>query len=171
MNEIWIPIPGWEGSYEVSDQGRVRSLDRVVMRRNGIPMRRAGALMNPCTAGRTKHQRISLSDSGRRYNAWVHRLVLEAFVGPAPDGMHCCHANDIAEDNRLENLRWDTPRSNREDSVRNGRHHNASKKFCMRGHDITQPENVYFEGVRRHCRPCKLQREKARRARKVGREL
>lgn len=50
----------------------------------------------------------------------VHRLVLEAFVGPCPFGMECCHKNGVRNDNRLSNLRWGTPSSNVQDSIRHG---------------------------------------------------
>lgn len=51
----------------------------------------------------------------------VHQLVLEAFVGPRPDGLVCCHDNDVKTDNRLSNLRYDTQAANCADAVRNGR--------------------------------------------------
>ena len=51
----------------------------------------------------------------------VHHLVLEAFTGPRPVGAVCCHLNDEGDDNRIENLRWDTQRSNYADAVRNQR--------------------------------------------------
>lgn len=49
-----------------------------------------------------------------------HRLVLQAFVGPCPEGMEACHNNGNPADNRLENLRWDTPSSNALDKVKHG---------------------------------------------------
>jgi hypothetical protein len=51
----------------------------------------------------------------------VHRLVLLAFVGPAPNGLLCCHGDDDPANNALTNLRWDTPKSNGQDQVKNGR--------------------------------------------------
>jgi len=57
----------------------------------------------------------------RRRSRLVHHLVLEAFVGPCPDGMECCHLDDDRTNNRLENLRWDTHRSNCADALRNGK--------------------------------------------------
>ncbi len=69
---------------------------------------------------------VSLRANGRRERRFtsvtkkVHHLVLEAFVGPRPEGMVCCHQNDDPADNRLENLRWDTPASNNQDAIRNG---------------------------------------------------
>lgn len=53
-------------------------------------------------------------------NFFVHRLILMTFVGPAPDGMQCCHNDGNAENNRLDNLRWDTPLANSADSIRHG---------------------------------------------------
>ncbi len=63
-----------------------------------------------------KYRAISVNGNVRQ----VHRLVLEAFVGPCPPGQQCRHLNDIPSDNRLENLRWGTPKENGEDRVRNG---------------------------------------------------
>jgi hypothetical protein len=76
---------------------------------------------------------VPLYTGERRSPVWrfLHRLVLEAFVGPCPPGCVGCHANDDPSDNRLENLRWDTHKANSADAVRNGRyrtgpaHHNS----------------------------------------------
>ena len=53
----------------------------------------------------------------------VHRLVLEVFVGPCPAGMECCHSDGNATNNALDNLRWDTKRSNIDDRTKHGKHH------------------------------------------------
>jgi hypothetical protein len=66
----------------------------------------------------TKKGYLQVPVCGRKY--YVHRLVLLAFVGPCPAGMQCCHENDKHDDNRLENLRWDTPKANSRDAKRNG---------------------------------------------------
>lgn len=50
----------------------------------------------------------------------IHRLVLETFIGPCPDGMECCHNNGDPVDNRLGNLRWDTHFNNVQDSIKHG---------------------------------------------------
>jgi hypothetical protein len=97
---------------------------------------------------------VSLSGGGKQLrNCKVHHLVLEAFVGPRPPGAVCCHKNDIPNDNRLENLRWDTPRANVEDKMRNG---GGIKTHCKRGHEFT-PENTRWlvnpSGARR-CKEC-----------------
>lgn len=58
----------------------------------------------------------------RNMNRWVmaHRLVLEAFVGPCPEGMECCHWDGVRDNNRLNNLRWDTRKNNAKDRDRHG---------------------------------------------------
>jgi hypothetical protein len=65
---------------------------------------------------------------GKGAAMYVHRIVLEAFVGPCPTGMVACHADDVKADNRLENLRWDTQSANCHDAVRNGNLPRGSQK-------------------------------------------
>jgi hypothetical protein len=70
-------------------------------------------------------------------------------------GLEACHLNDVATDNRLDNLRWDTRSANKRDTVRNGLHSQARKTHCKRGHEFTA-ENTYIrpDGART-CRRCK----------------
>jgi hypothetical protein len=73
-------------------------------------------------SGRGGYQSVVLRVSGRVIRRRVHRLVLEAFVGPRPPGLECCHYPDhTSSNNRLRNLRWDTHRENMQDSVADGR--------------------------------------------------
>jgi hypothetical protein len=120
MQEVWKPVPGYEGLYEVSDQGRVRSLDRDVTqtsRRGALyTLRKKGKLLRP---GRMPSGHLSVA-LGRGNSQCVHRLVLLAFVGPAPDKHECCHNNGNPADNRLENLRWGTRSENIKDAIRHG---------------------------------------------------
>lgn len=110
--EQWRPVLGWEGYYVVSNMGRVKSVPRVTEDGWRIP----GRLRQPAMQGRgNPYWQIHLMRGGRGapfYRVAVHRLVLESFVGPCPDGMEACHANGNGFDNRLENLRWDTHRAN-----------------------------------------------------------
>lgn len=149
--ERWLPVVGYEGLYDVSDMGRVWSLDRVL---NDGRHWRGRILKASCNEVRP-HPHVSLHRDGQRLCISVHQLVLEAFVGPCPVGMECCHFNDIHTDNRLTNLRWDTYSANRLDCVRNGKHTNKNKTKCKRGHKFT-PSNtmIMHNGKARMCRKC-----------------
>ena len=123
MLEEWRAVVGFEGSYEVSNLGRVRSLDRMLpwkrTLRTGTVVdclrRHAGRILVP-QAKEAGHLWVQL---GRGEQVYVHHLVLEAFVGPAPAGTVCCHWDDVPAHNNLKNLRWDTRSANVADFVRN----------------------------------------------------
>lgn len=65
---------------------------------------------------------VSLRQNSQIKQKQVHRLVLETFVRPCPEGMECCHNNGVKADNRLENLRWDTKKNNCKDAIKHGVH-------------------------------------------------
>lgn len=122
--ERWIPVVGYEGLYEVSDRGDVRSLKRprkTYLTQHGKELVLTwfeGRVLSP-SADKDGYLKVSLSKNGKSKVFRVHRLVLESFVGACPDGMECCHWNDVPDDNRLENLRWGTSASNGKDKRRN----------------------------------------------------
>lgn len=70
---------------------------------------------------KTGHISIHISKDGKVYNKYLHVLILETFTTRRPEGMFCCHNNGISNDNRLENLRWDTPKANVMDRMKHGR--------------------------------------------------
>jgi hypothetical protein len=157
MTEEWRPVRDFEGYVEVSSLGRVRSLDRVITlekagNRPALTYMHKGRLLKQARHPRG-YMYISFSANGKLLpNAKVHHLVLEAFVGPRPDGAHGCHANDIPDDNRRENLRWDSNAANVADRVKLGKHR---KTHCTRGHEYT-PENSkpIPTAPYRRCREC-----------------
>lgn len=154
MNESWRPVPGFEALYLVSDLGRVRSA-------------RSGRVL---VGDGTRHLRVTLSRAGRTTRLLVHRLVLEAFVGPCPPGMESLHENDIGADNRLANLRWGTRSENELEKVRNGNNPEARKTHCVNGHEFTAANTYKYRGkdgkgrARRMCRTCLRERQAKRRA-------
>lgn len=108
--ENWRPITGFEGSYEVSDLGNVRSLDRSVVNRRGITRIVRGQPIEPSFRGYMRsYKYVALWREKRRVTLYVHRAVLAAFVGlPAP-GQEASHEPDPDPGNcRLDNLRWRT---------------------------------------------------------------
>lgn len=116
--EIWVPVVGYEGLYEVSDLGAVRSLSRRVGTSNGGWRLTPTKELRPCL--RSGYPSVVLFKEGKRKRVAVHRLVLETFVGPCPAGAEACHENGRRDDPRLVNLRWDTRRANQADRVRHG---------------------------------------------------
>jgi hypothetical protein len=94
--EEWRTIADYP-SYEISDHGRIR---RNCIGKGG--------------------QAVCLSNAGTREMLRVHRMVLEAFVGPAPVGCVCAHNDGNPANNELSNLRWDTQKSNLADRIEHG---------------------------------------------------
>ena len=120
--EQWRSVVGWEGFYEVSDHGRVRSVDRVihyVIHGGAATKTLVGQIMKLATHTHGYAQ-VSMRRQGFVQTRLVHALVLEAFVGPAPNGMEGCHDDNDKFNNRLTNLRWDTHKANCEDRTRHG---------------------------------------------------
>lgn len=143
--ELWKPIPGYEGLYEVSNMGRIMSLPK---RGRYAEILRASHVRGYLVVG--------LHKDGRQLTKSVHRLVLEAFVGHCPEGMEACHYNDERTDNRLVNLRWDTRSENRKDNIRNGRNFERKKTHCPRGHPLEVPNltNTLKTRGHRDCKAC-----------------
>lgn len=133
-DEQWRPVVGFEGEYDVSNFGRVRSLTRVhVYQRidqysgNVIDVTRThkGKELRP---GRMKSGHLSVA-LGKGNSRCVHVLVLEAFVGPRPAGMEGLHGDDVPSNNRLDNLRWGTRSDNIKDAIANGNKGVGSRSY------------------------------------------
>lgn len=108
MKEIWKDVVGYEGLYQVSNLGRVRSLDRVV-NITGRGTRKLKGKLRKITLDSKGYPSVSLSsgncvDKGHR----VHRLVCEAFIPNPENKLYVDHINTVRTDNRVENLRWVT---------------------------------------------------------------
>lgn len=108
MEELWQPVYGYEGLYEVSSLGRVRSLDRKIKHvrsKSGYCIRR-GMLLN-LQLDSYGYVVVSMCREGQEKTRKVHRLVAEAFHGPAAgEAVTVDHINNDTLDNRPENLRW-----------------------------------------------------------------
>lgn len=123
--EEWRDIPGYGGVYQASSLGRVRSTV-------GRWSPRLRVLSEAMGGARRNRPQVKMTLSGRARREYVSKLVLLAFVGPAPAGTECCHFNDMPADNRLENLRWDTRAANRADQIRNERQPSGERHWCSK---------------------------------------
>lgn len=154
MTEEWRSVVGYEGLYEVSDQGRVRSLDREVWNPRGFVANRRGVTLRPAP-NHGGYPLVTLYSGGRtRKTIQVHKLVLEAFVAPKPPGTEARHRDGNPENNVPSNLMWSTHSKNIKDQIRHGTHNMGSRTHCKRGHEFT-PENTAQYGHSRVCRTCR----------------
>jgi hypothetical protein len=147
--ECWLPVPGFEGLYEISDRGRVFGL---TSRRCLKPQR--NALGYPV---------IGLWKNNKRVLRHVHTLIAAAFLGPRPfEHAEVRHLDGNPGHCFIENLAYGTRSENQQDRIRHGRHNNLNKTHCPQGHEYT-PENIRIIPSRpraRYCRACKKDRRK-----------
>lgn len=142
MTETWRAIPGYEGHYEASDQGRIRSVKRP----DSLVLRGS-----PHVHG---YRNVHLTVLGRRRTFTVHQLVMLTFVGPRPDGMtDIRHLDGDPGNNRLSNLVYGTRAENIRDAQEHGRMRPRDPERCVHGHPWTD----FYQRPNGHrvCRICK----------------
>lgn len=146
--EEWVDIPGYEQKYQVSNLGRVKTKDYEVECHWGRGFRQIkkfySHILKP-TMGRLHRRytvKLSNSEQVRRTFA-VEQLVALAFIGPRPEGWHTCHNDGSRDNNRLCNLRYDTPAGNNKDKERHGTH----LKGNLTLNDVLMIEDWYDEGM------------------------
>lgn len=152
----WRTVASLFNLYEVSSEGQLRGLERVTV--DGKTLR--PRLLTGRPHAKTGYIHYGVGVDGVRYTVMAHRLVCEAFHGPAPEGKpNALHRNGDPGDNRPANLYWGDQSDNNYDSVFHGVHPNARKTHCPEGHEFS-PENTYTNprGWRK-CRVCILARQ------------
>lgn len=159
----WRPVVGFEDLYEVSNKGGVRRMDRLVPHGTGTRFLRAREIQ-PYTHA-SGHRRVRLYRDGIHHR-YVHRMVLEAFIGACPPDHECCHRDGDPANNNVENLYWGTASDNTQDRVRHGSHNFARKTHCPAGHEYNA-QNTYLRPDRtgRCCRICQRAASQRHRAR------
>ena len=125
--EVWRDIEGYEGLYQISDQGRVKSLERKFIGKIGRERYVKECFLKP-GADRGGYLRVGLCDGEKRKTFKVHRLVCEAFHENPDSKPQVNHINEIKTDNRASNLEWATARENSNFGTRTERLGKAQSK-------------------------------------------
>lgn len=115
MEEIWRDIEGYEGQYQVSNLGRVRSVERQVRKWNGFKTIRESFLKQKL--GKNGYVQVTLCKDGRMKTYLAHRLVAKAFIPNSENKPYIDHINTIKTDNRTDNLRWVTRKENEQNPL------------------------------------------------------
>lgn len=158
----WLPVPDYEGLYEISSHGQAHSL-------------RKNIILKPSYSNTGGYPMVHLYKNGQGEGKYLHQMVMEAFVGPCPEGQEVRHLDGNprncrwAPGNEEEtkaaggNLIYGTKRENQFDQVAHGTHPWASRDCCENDHELTE-DNVWIEYgedgafVARRCKACNRDR-------------
>lgn len=113
MREEWRDVVGYEGAYQVSSRGRVRTLAQVSGNRH-LPTR----ILAPQDL--VRYPKVVLKRGGKPTMRYIHRLVLEAFSGPCPPNYEARHLDGNRLNNCIKNLAWGTRKANQADRIHHG---------------------------------------------------
>ncbi|TFD51976.1 hypothetical protein E3T46_07765 [Cryobacterium sp. Hh11] len=153
--EEWRAVAGYEGTYEVSDQGSLRSLDRSVVYPNGMVKPIAGRTMHP-SVNKYGYLHVSLFKNGIGKTVTMHKLVALTFLEKIhDDATEVCHGDGNRQHNRASNLRWDTRSANARDALVHGTHPKARKTECPSGHPYSGDNLIVTKSGGRQCKTCK----------------
>ena len=147
--EVWRNVKNYLG-YQISSYGRVRSYRTTGRWNRTWPARKKNLHFLKGYIDKWGYRTVSLGAKNVRL---VHHIVLEAFVGPRPEGCQCCHYDGNPSNNHLSNLRWATPKTNGEDRSRIGgypladNHHNAVLKAKV----IPRMRKLHAQGMSYHA--------------------
>lgn len=144
--EEWRPIKGYEGLYEVSSIGRVKSLCRRVIYPSGNSRWVPEKILKP-SKSKKGYLSVSLYKNGKSTRSIVHRLVANAFIENPKEKPQVNHINEIRDDNRVSNLEWVTSKENNNHGGRNSKLSKARSK-SVEGKSILNGNIKIYEKVR-----------------------
>lgn len=157
QEERWLPVVGYENFYEVSDKGRIRSLDRITRNGRGNYLKR-GRIMKMVDNG-NGYLKVCLKAKDKSEKKYVHRIVAEAFI-ENPENKHFInHLDNNPQNNVVENLEWCTPlenvlwmakqgRNKRTDKWLEHLHEGQRKSYkAVVGENLETGETIFFENL------------------------
>lgn len=164
----WRWIPGYEGLYEVSSNGAIRSVDRVVTSKAGVDRPVRGVPLKLTRNPAHGYLACTLSRDGRQKYAKVHVIVACAFLGERPNGALVRHLDGDQLNNTPGNLTYGTTTENNRDTVTHGRHKESRKTHCVREHEFSESNTGH--GIQkkngrpyRWCRQCAREKMRSKR--------
>jgi len=107
MEEFWKDIKGYEGFYQLSNFGNIKSVNRCIIRSNGRKQTFKGIKLSP-SMSKIGYYVIALQKKGYIKRHYIHRLLAQTFIQNIDNKPYINHINGIKSDNRLENLEWCT---------------------------------------------------------------
>lgn len=134
-HEIWAAVPGYEGFYEASTHGRVRSVTRVIEQtsRWGAPMARTlqGCVLSEAGLS-SGYKTLVLRRGGHARSVKLHVVIARTFLGPRPAGLHVAHRDGDKLNNALSSLRYATAKENADDKLIHGTAPLGEAVYCAR---------------------------------------
>lgn len=121
--ETWLPVPSFEGLYEASSFGRVKSIERILVNSVGIAAKRKSVVLKGTVGNygeKQMYENVVLYRDGGRYRKGVHQIICETFEGPRPPGALVRHMDGNGFNNIPANVRWGTHKENIADQFRLG---------------------------------------------------
>lgn len=148
MEEIWKDIKGYEGIYQVSNFGRVRSLDRTVADKRGRTLKIKGKILSPSVSPKGGYLGIALCKNGKSHSMKVHRLVAEAFI-PNDNNLPCInHKDEDTSNNKASNLEWCTWKYNDNYGKHSERisksHSKRVAQYTLEGELVAVYDNAFY---------------------------
>lgn len=140
--ETWRDIPDYEGLYQVSTLGRIKSLERKIIRSNGRVFTIKEKILKD-RIGNSKRPYVALFKDQKRKDVMVHTLVALAFIGERPKDYQVLHKDGDILNNRLENLSYDTRQQNAIDFYRYGQNGSNGK---LSTDDVVKIRKLYKSG-------------------------